>query len=157
VPNTTLLDNHQEELAVAMERSNYVVRGHVEYVHSVPCLLHAMYLSRLTTRCAATLPLPSKSRTRSARRWLNFRPLLVESTVRQKLLLLSWTRLWASWIDVVSIHCLVFIAKSVWKTPSCSSCIFLLRYHHSIWPDLFVNVKRCKEPHVRHACWTSRT
>jgi|TARA_R110002003_G_scaffold25_5_gene1168 beta-1,4-N-acetylglucosaminyltransferase len=27
VPNTALLDNHQEELAVAMERSNYLIRG----------------------------------------------------------------------------------------------------------------------------------
>lgn len=32
VPNTTLLDNHQEELAVAMERSGYLLRGQVEYV-----------------------------------------------------------------------------------------------------------------------------
>lgn len=32
VPNTSLLDNHQEELAVAMERSNYLVRGDVKYV-----------------------------------------------------------------------------------------------------------------------------
>jgi beta-1,4-N-acetylglucosaminyltransferase len=31
VPNTGLLDNHQEELAVAMERSNYLVRGDVTY------------------------------------------------------------------------------------------------------------------------------
>ncbi|KAF2874495.1 glycosyltransferase family 28 C-terminal domain-containing protein [Massariosphaeria phaeospora] len=30
VPNTGLLDNHQEELAVAMERSNYLVRGDVK-------------------------------------------------------------------------------------------------------------------------------
>ncbi|KAF9700101.1 hypothetical protein EKO04_001544 [Ascochyta lentis] len=30
VPNTSLLDNHQEELAVAMERSGYLLRGHVE-------------------------------------------------------------------------------------------------------------------------------
>jgi beta-1,4-N-acetylglucosaminyltransferase len=30
VPNTALLDNHQEELAVAMERSNYLVRGDVQ-------------------------------------------------------------------------------------------------------------------------------
>ncbi|KAJ4316749.1 N-acetylglucosaminyldiphosphodolichol N-acetylglucosaminyltransferase catalytic subunit alg13 [Neodidymelliopsis sp. IMI 364377] len=30
VPNTSLLDNHQEELAVVMERSNYLLRGHVE-------------------------------------------------------------------------------------------------------------------------------
>ncbi|KAF1911508.1 glycosyltransferase family 28 C-terminal domain-containing protein [Ampelomyces quisqualis] len=29
VPNTVLLDNHQEELAVAMERSNYLIRGDV--------------------------------------------------------------------------------------------------------------------------------
>ncbi|KAF1940329.1 hypothetical protein EJ02DRAFT_445582 [Clathrospora elynae] len=29
VPNTGLLDNHQEELAVAMERQNYLVRGDV--------------------------------------------------------------------------------------------------------------------------------
>ncbi|KAF1831972.1 hypothetical protein BDW02DRAFT_504119 [Decorospora gaudefroyi] len=29
VPNTGLLGNHQDELAVAMERQNYVVRGHV--------------------------------------------------------------------------------------------------------------------------------
>ncbi|KAH7083038.1 glycosyltransferase family 28 C-terminal domain-containing protein [Paraphoma chrysanthemicola] len=29
VPNTSLLDNHQEELAVAMERSNYLIRGDV--------------------------------------------------------------------------------------------------------------------------------
>jgi beta-1,4-N-acetylglucosaminyltransferase len=29
VPNTGLLDNHQEELAVAMERNNYLVRGDV--------------------------------------------------------------------------------------------------------------------------------
>jgi beta-1,4-N-acetylglucosaminyltransferase len=37
VPNTSLLDNHQEELAVAMERSNYLIRGDVECVnvHSV--------------------------------------------------------------------------------------------------------------------------
>ena len=32
VPNTSLLDNHQEELAAAMERSGYLLRGHVEYV-----------------------------------------------------------------------------------------------------------------------------
>jgi UDP-N-acetylglucosamine transferase subunit ALG13 len=31
VPNTTLLDNHQEELAVAMEQSNYLIRGDVKY------------------------------------------------------------------------------------------------------------------------------
>lgn len=31
VPNTALLDNHQEELAVAMERSNYLLRGDVKY------------------------------------------------------------------------------------------------------------------------------
>ncbi|KAH6633043.1 glycosyltransferase family 28 C-terminal domain-containing protein [Boeremia exigua] len=30
VPNTSLLDNHQEELAVAMERSGYLLRGYVE-------------------------------------------------------------------------------------------------------------------------------
>ncbi|KZM28482.1 carbohydrate binding [Ascochyta rabiei] len=36
VPNTSLLDNHQEELAVAMERSGYLLRGRVECV-----LLHA--------------------------------------------------------------------------------------------------------------------
>ncbi|KAF2994176.1 N-acetylglucosaminyldiphosphodolichol N-acetylglucosaminyltransferase catalytic subunit alg13 [Curvularia kusanoi] len=30
VPNTSLLDNHQEELAVAMERSGYLLRGRVE-------------------------------------------------------------------------------------------------------------------------------
>ncbi|KAH7397049.1 glycosyltransferase family 28 C-terminal domain-containing protein [Phaeosphaeria sp. MPI-PUGE-AT-0046c] len=30
VPNTSLLDNHQEELAVAMERSNYLIRGDVQ-------------------------------------------------------------------------------------------------------------------------------
>jgi beta-1,4-N-acetylglucosaminyltransferase len=35
VPNTGLLDNHQEELAVAMERNNYLVRGDVTYVHSL--------------------------------------------------------------------------------------------------------------------------
>ncbi|KAF2276756.1 uncharacterized protein EI97DRAFT_458094 [Westerdykella ornata] len=29
VPNTALLDNHQEDLAVAMERSNYLIRGDV--------------------------------------------------------------------------------------------------------------------------------
>ncbi|XP_014557601.1 glycosyltransferase family 1 protein [Bipolaris victoriae FI3] len=29
VPNTGLLDNHQEELAVAMERNNYLIRGDV--------------------------------------------------------------------------------------------------------------------------------
>jgi len=29
VPNTALLDNHQEELAVAMERLNYLLRGDV--------------------------------------------------------------------------------------------------------------------------------
>ncbi|KAG9204943.1 N-acetylglucosaminyldiphosphodolichol N-acetylglucosaminyltransferase catalytic subunit alg13 [Epicoccum nigrum] len=29
VPNTGLLDNHQEELADAMERSGYLLRGHV--------------------------------------------------------------------------------------------------------------------------------
>lgn len=34
VPNTSLLDNHQEELAVAMERSGYLLQGHVEYVSS---------------------------------------------------------------------------------------------------------------------------
>lgn len=36
VPNTSLLDNHQEELAVAMERSGYLLRGHVEYVPAHP-------------------------------------------------------------------------------------------------------------------------
>ncbi|KAI4938448.1 hypothetical protein J4E85_000888 [Alternaria conjuncta] len=30
VPNTGLLDNHQEELTVAMERNNYLVRGDVK-------------------------------------------------------------------------------------------------------------------------------
>ncbi|KAF1922983.1 glycosyltransferase family 1 protein [Didymella exigua CBS 183.55] len=30
VPNTSLLDNHQEELADAMERSGYLLKGHVE-------------------------------------------------------------------------------------------------------------------------------
>lgn len=30
VPNTALLDNHQEELADAMERSGYLLKGHVE-------------------------------------------------------------------------------------------------------------------------------
>jgi beta-1,4-N-acetylglucosaminyltransferase len=30
VPNTALLDNHQEELAVAMEKQNYVLRGDVK-------------------------------------------------------------------------------------------------------------------------------
>lgn len=35
MPNTGLLDNHQEELAVAMERNNYLVRGDVTYVHSL--------------------------------------------------------------------------------------------------------------------------
>ncbi|KAF2830862.1 hypothetical protein CC86DRAFT_391670 [Ophiobolus disseminans] len=30
VPNTSLLDNHQEELAVAMERSGYLLRGDVK-------------------------------------------------------------------------------------------------------------------------------
>lgn len=30
VPNTGLLDNHQEELAVAMEKSGYLLRGYVE-------------------------------------------------------------------------------------------------------------------------------
>lgn len=30
VPNTQLLDNHQEELAVAMEKGNYLVRGDIE-------------------------------------------------------------------------------------------------------------------------------
>lgn len=29
VPNTSLLDNHQVELAVAMERSNYLIQGDV--------------------------------------------------------------------------------------------------------------------------------
>lgn len=31
VPNTGLLDNHQEELADAMERNNYLIRGDVTY------------------------------------------------------------------------------------------------------------------------------
>lgn len=31
VPNTGLLDNHQEELAVAMDRNNYLIRGDVTY------------------------------------------------------------------------------------------------------------------------------
>lgn len=35
VPNTGLLDNHQEELAVAMERSGYLLRGHVEYADAL--------------------------------------------------------------------------------------------------------------------------
>ena len=30
VPNTSLLDNHQEELADAMERSGYLLKGNVE-------------------------------------------------------------------------------------------------------------------------------
>ncbi|KAJ4359641.1 N-acetylglucosaminyldiphosphodolichol N-acetylglucosaminyltransferase catalytic subunit alg13 [Didymosphaeria variabile] len=30
VPNTALLDNHQEELAVAMDRANYVIHGNVD-------------------------------------------------------------------------------------------------------------------------------
>ncbi|KAI4658207.1 uncharacterized protein J4E79_007189 [Alternaria viburni] len=34
VPNTGLLDNHQEELAVAMERNNYLVRGDVKNLAS---------------------------------------------------------------------------------------------------------------------------
>lgn len=35
VPNTGLLDNHQEELAVAMERNRYLLRGDVQYVFVV--------------------------------------------------------------------------------------------------------------------------
>ncbi|KAF2642528.1 hypothetical protein P280DRAFT_395454 [Massarina eburnea CBS 473.64] len=34
VPNTQLLDNHQEELAVAMEKSNYLLRGDVKNLSS---------------------------------------------------------------------------------------------------------------------------
>lgn len=45
VPNTSLLDNHQEELAVAMERSNYLLRGYVEYVLSHACQLSTLLLS----------------------------------------------------------------------------------------------------------------
>lgn len=30
VPNTSLLDNHQEELADAMQRSGYLLKGNVE-------------------------------------------------------------------------------------------------------------------------------
>ncbi|KAF2853234.1 glycosyltransferase family 1 protein [Plenodomus tracheiphilus IPT5] len=37
VPNADLLDNHQEELAVAMERQNYVVKGDVRNL--TPALL----------------------------------------------------------------------------------------------------------------------
>jgi len=50
VPNTGLLDNHQEELAVAMERNNYLVRGDVKYVD----LLYQRYfvLINLQESCA---------------------------------------------------------------------------------------------------------
>ncbi|KAF1950910.1 hypothetical protein CC80DRAFT_219592 [Byssothecium circinans] len=34
VPNTQLLDNHQEELAAAMEKSNYLLRGDVKNLSS---------------------------------------------------------------------------------------------------------------------------
>jgi beta-1,4-N-acetylglucosaminyltransferase len=34
VPNTALLDNHQEELAVAMEAANYVIHGNVDNLAS---------------------------------------------------------------------------------------------------------------------------
>ncbi|KAL5406418.1 hypothetical protein PMIN03_006030 [Paraphaeosphaeria minitans] len=32
VPNTALLDNHQEELAVAMDRAGYVIHGNVDHL-----------------------------------------------------------------------------------------------------------------------------
>ncbi|KAF2739724.1 hypothetical protein EJ04DRAFT_483918 [Polyplosphaeria fusca] len=35
VPNTSLLDNHQEELAAAMERSNYLLKGDVDNLDTV--------------------------------------------------------------------------------------------------------------------------
>jgi beta-1,4-N-acetylglucosaminyltransferase len=41
VPNKKLLNNHQEELAVAMEHKNYLVHGDVEYV--------IIFLGRLVT------------------------------------------------------------------------------------------------------------
>ncbi|KAJ4351106.1 N-acetylglucosaminyldiphosphodolichol N-acetylglucosaminyltransferase catalytic subunit alg13 [Ascochyta clinopodiicola] len=45
VPNTSLLDNHQEELAVAMERSGYLLRGHVECVLVATSLLSHVKLT----------------------------------------------------------------------------------------------------------------
>jgi beta-1,4-N-acetylglucosaminyltransferase len=45
VPNTALLDNHQEELAAVMERSNYLIRGDVKYssqpLHAQPLVIFA--------------------------------------------------------------------------------------------------------------------
>jgi beta-1,4-N-acetylglucosaminyltransferase len=36
VPNTDLADNHQEELADKFEKNGLCIRGHLEYVSSVP-------------------------------------------------------------------------------------------------------------------------
>jgi beta-1,4-N-acetylglucosaminyltransferase len=36
VPNVSLLDNHQEELADELQRQGYVVKSHAKYVIFVP-------------------------------------------------------------------------------------------------------------------------
>lgn len=89
VPNTALLDNHQEELAVAMERSGYLLRGDVK------CVSTSLSTARAYTDVETSHP-RFKSQKASASRCRNFRPLLVGNTVRLKALLRLWMRPWAS-------------------------------------------------------------
>jgi hypothetical protein len=94
VPNTTLLDNHQEELAVAMERSGYLLRGQVEYVVRT---CDGCY--KLANTRSETLDQPFESLRSSALRCLNFLPSPVDSTEKRRVLLLSWMRLLVLWIE----------------------------------------------------------
>ena len=99
VPNTGLLDNHQEELADAMERSGYLLRGDVEYVER--CL---RLCTGLMFRTEIWGQLSASPRS-FVQRWLSSLPLLVESIGRQRALRPSWTRLWASWIEKSACNC----------------------------------------------------
>ena len=93
VPNTGLLDNHQEELAIAMERNNYLVRGDVKYVFVV-----VRSFPKLTWRAGISHQRsgnqrPFVSRCRSSR------PSPADNIVKLRALQRSWTRRSVLWID----------------------------------------------------------
>lgn len=94
VPNTSLLDNHQEELAVAMERSGYLLRGHVEYAAR-----NCDTSEKIANTGLETLHQLFESLRNSALGCLRFPPSPVVSTGKPRASLPSWTRLLASWIE----------------------------------------------------------
>ena len=99
VPNTGLLDNHQEELADAMERSGYLLRGDVKYVER--CL---RFCTGLMFRTEIWGQLSGSPRS-FVQRWLSSLPLLAGSIGRRRALRPLWTRRWASWIEKSACNC----------------------------------------------------